>query len=103
MPCIGSFQGKVSPQKWIHHMEEEMRMLFVCLAAATGSKVLNITTPGGRVIATTTKASNVVTVNPKTLHLTAVKSAAGGTTGELESKNLRLALRLLACSKPWNL
>ncbi|KAK7499219.1 hypothetical protein BaRGS_00009479 [Batillaria attramentaria] len=46
----------------------------------TGSKVLNITTPGGRVIATTTKASNVVTVNPKTLHLTAVKSAAGGTT-----------------------
>ena len=84
-------------------MEEEMRMLFVCLAAATGSKVLNITTPGGRVIATTTKASNVVTVNPKTLHLTAVKSAAGGTTGELESKNLRLALHLLACSKPWNL
>ena len=55
-----------------------------CPAAATGNKVLNITTPGGRVIATTTKASNVVTVNPKTLHLTAVKSAAGGTTGELE-------------------
>ena len=84
-------------------MEGEMRMLFVCLAAATGSKVLNITTPGGRVIATTTKASNVVTVNPKTLHLTAVKSAAGGTTGELESQNRRLALNLLACSKPQNL
>ncbi|KAK6194536.1 hypothetical protein SNE40_000155 [Patella caerulea] len=41
------------------------------------SKVLNISTPGGRVI-TTTKP-NVVTVNPKTLHLTAVKTA-GGTT-----------------------
>ena len=43
--------------------------------------MLNITTPGGRVIATTTKATNVVTVNPKTLHLTAVKSGSGSTTG----------------------
>ena len=44
-----------------------------------GGKVLNIST-GGRVIATT-KASNVVTVNPKTFHLTAVKTGAG-TTGK---------------------
>ncbi|KAL8625511.1 hypothetical protein ACOMHN_014600 [Nucella lapillus] len=48
---------------------------------SSGSKVLNISAPGGRVIANT-KAPNVVTVNPKTLQLTAVKSAAGGTTGQ---------------------
>ncbi|XP_041352455.1 BRCA2-interacting transcriptional repressor EMSY-like isoform X2 [Gigantopelta aegis] len=46
-----------------------------------GGKVLNIST-GGRVIATTTKASNVVTVNPKTLHLTAVKTGAGTTVSK---------------------
>ncbi|KAK0049500.1 BRCA2-interacting transcriptional repressor EMSY isoform X2 [Biomphalaria pfeifferi] len=44
------------------------------------AKVLNITSPGGRVIATTAKATNVVTVNPKTLHLTAVKTGSGSTT-----------------------
>ncbi|KAH9514629.1 hypothetical protein Btru_023128 [Bulinus truncatus] len=48
--------------------------------AHSEGKVLNITSPGGRVIATAAKATNVVTVNPKTLHLTAVKSGSGSTT-----------------------
>ncbi|XP_062578349.1 BRCA2-interacting transcriptional repressor EMSY-like [Saccostrea cucullata] len=44
-----------------------------------GTKILNITTQGGKVISTgTSRGPNVVTVNPKTLHLTAVKSGAGG-------------------------
>ncbi|XP_048746376.2 BRCA2-interacting transcriptional repressor EMSY-like [Ostrea edulis] len=44
-----------------------------------GTKILNITTQGGKVISTgTSRGPNVVTVNPKTLHLTAVKSATGG-------------------------
>jgi hypothetical protein len=44
-----------------------------------GTKILNITTQSGKVISTgTSRGPNVVTVNPKTLHLTAVKSAAGG-------------------------
>ena len=43
-----------------------------------GTKILNITTQGGKVISTgTSRGPNVVTVNPKTLHLTAVKSGAG--------------------------
>lgn len=41
-----------------------------------GTKVLNIQTQGGKII-TTPRGSSVVTVNPKTLHLTAVKNAAG--------------------------
>ena len=46
----------------------------------TPGRVLNIT-QGGRVIATTsrTTAANVVTVNPKTLQLTAIKGASGAT------------------------
>lgn len=43
-----------------------------------GTKILNITTQGGKVISTSSRGPNVVTVNPKTLHLTAVKSGAGG-------------------------
>lgn len=43
------------------------------MSQAGNSKILNINTQGGKVI-TTTK-----TVSPKTLHLTAVKSASGGT------------------------
>lgn len=42
----------------------------------TGTKVLNIQTQGGKII-TAPRGSSVVTVNPKTLHLTAVKNAAG--------------------------
>ena len=48
-----------------------------------GSRVLNITTQGGKVIASSSNrgtVANVVTVNPKTLQLTAIKGA-GGTTG----------------------
>ncbi|XP_060563339.1 BRCA2-interacting transcriptional repressor EMSY-like [Ruditapes philippinarum] len=41
-----------------------------------GTKVLNIQTQGGKII-TAPRGSSVVTVNPKTLHLTAVKNAAG--------------------------
>ncbi|XP_064615204.1 BRCA2-interacting transcriptional repressor EMSY-like [Liolophura sinensis] len=52
------------------------------VAASLGSKILNITTQGGKVIATTNKSPNVVTVNPKTLHLTAVKTAAGVAGGK---------------------
>jgi L-asparagine transporter-like permease len=73
--------------------------VFCYLSAASGSKVLNITTPGGRVIATTTKASNVVTVNPKTLQLTAVKSNSGGTTGNLCWFCLFVVLKLLLYEK----
>lgn len=49
-----------------------------------GGRVLNITTQGGKVIASTSNrgtTANVVTVNPKTLQLTAIKGA-GGTTGK---------------------
>ena len=54
-----------------------------------GSRVLNITTQGGKVIASTTRGTtaNVVTVNPKTLQLTAIKGA-GGTTGIYSQKEL---------------
>lgn len=49
-------------------------------SSLTGSqpvtKVLNIQTQGGKII-TAPRGSSVVTVNPKTLHLTAVKNAAG--------------------------
>ncbi|XP_045200175.2 BRCA2-interacting transcriptional repressor EMSY-like [Mercenaria mercenaria] len=43
---------------------------------SAGTKVLNIQTQGGKII-TAPRGSSVVTVNPKTLHLTAVKNAAG--------------------------
>ncbi|XP_052785000.1 BRCA2-interacting transcriptional repressor EMSY-like [Mya arenaria] len=44
--------------------------------SSAGTKVLNIQTQGGKII-TAPRGSSVVTVNPKTLHLTAVKNAAG--------------------------
>lgn len=54
--------------------------VFVGQMTTTG-RVLNITTQGGKVIASTrASTANVVTVNPKTLQLTAIKGAAG-TTG----------------------
>lgn len=43
-----------------------------------GTKILNIT-QGGKVISGLNRTANVVTVNPKTLQLTAVKSGTGGT------------------------
>ncbi|KAH3805994.1 BRCA2-interacting transcriptional repressor EMSY-like isoform X5 [Dreissena polymorpha] len=42
----------------------------------TGTKLLNIQTQGGKII-TAPRGSSVVTVNPKTLHLTAVKNTSG--------------------------
>ncbi|XP_064639042.1 BRCA2-interacting transcriptional repressor EMSY-like isoform X2 [Lineus longissimus] len=56
----------------------------VTKAISSGSslagKVLNITTAGGKVIATTTKTTpNVVTVNPKTLQITGVKTSGTST------------------------
>ncbi|KAK3095595.1 hypothetical protein FSP39_016479 [Pinctada imbricata] len=47
--------------------------------SSVGTKILNIT-QGGKVIQGSLggRGSNVVTVNPKTLHLTAVKSSGGG-------------------------
>ncbi|GAB1605256.1 BRCA2-interacting transcriptional repressor EMSY-like, partial [Argonauta hians] len=50
----------------------------ISVSQAGNSKILNINAQAGKVI-TTTKTANVVTVNPKTLHLTAVKSSTGGT------------------------
>lgn len=48
-----------------------------------GTKILNISTQGGKIISTgTSRTPNIVTVNPKTLHLTAVKSGSGHTTGK---------------------
>ncbi len=48
----------------------------------SGSRVLNITSQGGKMISTTSRSgqANVVTVNPKTLQLTAIKGSSG-TTG----------------------
>ncbi|XP_033759788.1 LOW QUALITY PROTEIN: BRCA2-interacting transcriptional repressor EMSY-like [Pecten maximus] len=43
----------------------------------SGTKILNIT-QGGKVISGVNRSGNVVTVSPKTLHLTAVKSQSGG-------------------------
>lgn len=57
----------------------QMSNIFVGQA---GTKILNITTQGGKVISTSSRGPNVVTVNPKTLHLTAVKSGAGGSKSD---------------------
>ncbi len=48
----------------------------------SGSRVLNITNQGGKMISTSSRGgqANVVTVNPKTLQLTAIKGSSG-TTG----------------------
>ena len=46
------------------------------LGTPAGTKVLNFQTQSGKII-TAPRGSSVVTVNPKTLQLTAVKNAAG--------------------------
>jgi hypothetical protein len=59
-----------------------------CFIGQSGAKILNITTQGGKIISTGAgRNPNVVTVNPKTLQLHAVK-----TPGSKHGKKLDLFL-----------
>jgi hypothetical protein len=59
-----------------------------CFIGQSGAKILNITTQGGKIISTGAgRNPNVVTVNPKTLQLHAVK-----TPGSKHGKKLYLFL-----------
>lgn len=55
-------------------------MVLYFSGSQSGAKVLNIQTQGGKILPGP-RGSSVVTVNPKTLHLTTMKGASG-ITGE---------------------
>jgi hypothetical protein len=67
-----------------------LKNITVIYFTSAGTKVLNIQTQGGKII-TAPRGSSVVTVNPKTLHLTAVKNAAGISGKQIVNKsNLKI-------------
>ncbi|KAL5004983.1 hypothetical protein ScPMuIL_018439 [Solemya velum] len=76
------------------------RPISTITGAQPGTKILNIT-QGGKVISTSsTKSPNVLTVNPKTLHLTAVRTQGGAPGGKpnviVVQKSQHKALQSLA-------
>ena len=69
-----------NPNCWFSHAQAQLCFSPCIPGTQSGAKVLNIQTQGGKILSGP-RGSSVVTVNPKTLHLTTMKGASG-ITGE---------------------